>query len=89
VKGSLHRDTLRQVARLVHVGVFGHGGPPRHEQSVMIDMTCFLMSCFAMIKGWKTSATRQFAETGKSKFSGLDTTKALAGFSFSTPCQAR
>jgi proteic killer suppression protein len=31
-----------------------------------------------MIKGWKTSLTRQFAETGKSKFSGLDTSKALA-----------
>ncbi len=31
-----------------------------------------------MIKSWKTSVTRQFAETGKSKFSGLDTTKALA-----------
>jgi proteic killer suppression protein len=31
-----------------------------------------------MIKGWKTSLTRQFAETGKSKFSGLDTGKALA-----------
>jgi proteic killer suppression protein len=31
-----------------------------------------------MIKGWKTSLTRQFAETGKSKFSGLDTTKALS-----------
>ena len=31
-----------------------------------------------MIKGWKTSATRQFAETGKSKFPGLDTMKALA-----------
>ena len=31
-----------------------------------------------MIKGWKTNVTRQFAETGKSKFSGLDTTKALS-----------
>jgi proteic killer suppression protein len=31
-----------------------------------------------MIKAWKTSVTRQFAETGKSKFSSLDTTKALA-----------
>jgi len=31
-----------------------------------------------MIKGWKTSVTRQFAETGKSKFPGLDTTKASA-----------
>jgi proteic killer suppression protein len=31
-----------------------------------------------MIKGWKTSLTRQFAETGRSKFSGLDTTKALS-----------
>lgn len=26
-----------------------------------------------MIKTWKNSATRQFAETGKSKFPGLDT----------------
>jgi len=31
-----------------------------------------------MIKSWKTSVTRQFAETGKSKFSGLDGAKALA-----------
>ena len=31
-----------------------------------------------MIKGWKSHTTRQFAETGKSKFSGLDTTKALS-----------
>jgi proteic killer suppression protein len=31
-----------------------------------------------MIKSWKTTATRQFAESGKSKFSGLDTSKALA-----------
>jgi proteic killer suppression protein len=31
-----------------------------------------------MIKGWKTGLTRQFAETGKSKFSGLDTSRALA-----------
>ncbi len=31
-----------------------------------------------MIKSWKTTATRQFAETGKSKFAGLDTAKALA-----------
>ncbi|MFA6022231.1 MAG: type II toxin-antitoxin system RelE/ParE family toxin [Rhodospirillales bacterium] len=30
-----------------------------------------------MIKTWKTSATRQLAETGKSKFSGLDVDKAL------------
>lgn len=30
-----------------------------------------------MIKTWKTSATRQLAETGKSKFSGLDVNKAL------------
>jgi proteic killer suppression protein len=31
-----------------------------------------------MIKGWKNNLTRQFGETGKSKFSGLDTTKALS-----------
>ncbi len=31
-----------------------------------------------MIKSWKNSATRQFAKTGKSKFSGLDTIKALS-----------
>ena len=30
-----------------------------------------------MIKSWKNSATRQFAETGKSKFSGLDVEKAM------------
>lgn len=30
-----------------------------------------------MIKSWKTSATRQLAETGKSKFSGLDVEKAM------------
>ena len=29
-----------------------------------------------MIKSWKNSATRRFAETGKSKFSGLDPDKA-------------
>lgn len=29
-----------------------------------------------MIKSWKNSATRQLAETGKSKFSGLDSGKA-------------
>ena len=29
-----------------------------------------------MIKSWNTSASRQFFETGKSKFSGLDVTKA-------------
>jgi toxin HigB-1 len=31
-----------------------------------------------VIKTWKTSKTRRFAETGKSAFRGLDTTKALA-----------
>ena len=31
-----------------------------------------------MIKSWKTTATRQFAESGKAKFSGLDTQKALS-----------
>jgi proteic killer suppression protein len=31
-----------------------------------------------MIKSWKNAITRQFAESGKSKFSGLDTTKALS-----------
>ncbi len=30
-----------------------------------------------MIKTWKNSATRQFAETGKSRFPGLDIEKAL------------
>ncbi len=29
-----------------------------------------------MIRSWKNSATRQLAETGKSKFSGLDVGKA-------------
>ena len=29
-----------------------------------------------MIKSWKNSTTRQLAETGKSKFSGLDAGKA-------------
>lgn len=31
-----------------------------------------------MIKSWKDGATRRFAETGKSKFSGLDADKAQA-----------
>ena len=31
-----------------------------------------------MIRTWANSATRQFAETGKSKFSGMDTDKADA-----------
>jgi proteic killer suppression protein len=31
-----------------------------------------------MIKSWGTESTRRFAETGKSKFSGLDEGKALA-----------
>jgi proteic killer suppression protein len=31
-----------------------------------------------MIKGWKNASTRQFAKTGKSKFAGLDQTKALS-----------
>lgn len=30
-----------------------------------------------MIKTWKNSATRQFAETGKSRFPGLDIEKAM------------
>ena len=30
-----------------------------------------------MIKSWKNSATRQFAETGKSRFPGMDVAKAL------------
>lgn len=30
-----------------------------------------------MIRSWKNSATRQLAETGKNKFSGLDVGKAL------------
>ncbi|KKB12193.1 plasmid maintenance system killer protein [Devosia geojensis] len=29
-----------------------------------------------MIKSWANGATRQFAETGKSRFSGLDTARA-------------
>jgi proteic killer suppression protein len=29
-----------------------------------------------MIKSWKNSASRQFSETGKSRFSGLDANKA-------------
>ena len=36
------------------------------------------MACWAMIKSWRTEPTRRFAETGKSKFSGLDEGKALA-----------
>jgi len=31
-----------------------------------------------MIKGWKNASTRQFAETGKSKFAGLDQIRALS-----------
>lgn len=31
-----------------------------------------------MIKTWKTSKTRRFAQTGKSSFRGMDGTKALA-----------
>ena len=31
-----------------------------------------------MIKGWKGAATRHFAETGRSSFSGLDVEKAKA-----------
>jgi len=31
-----------------------------------------------VIKSWKTAATRQFAELGKSRFRGLDEQKALA-----------
>lgn len=30
-----------------------------------------------MIRSWGNSATRQFAETGKSKFSGLDSDSAM------------
>jgi len=30
-----------------------------------------------MIKSWKNSATRRFAETGKSKFRGLDLERAI------------
>ena len=30
-----------------------------------------------MIKSWKDSATRRFAEAGKSKFSGLDQRRAI------------
>ncbi|HYJ59348.1 MAG TPA: type II toxin-antitoxin system RelE/ParE family toxin [Methyloceanibacter sp.] len=30
-----------------------------------------------MIKSWRNSATRRFAETGKSKFSGLDQNRAI------------
>jgi len=32
----------------------------------------------SVIKSWKTTATRQFAERGKSRFKGLDKRKALA-----------
>lgn len=31
-----------------------------------------------MIKGWKNASTRQFAETGKSKFAGLNQIRALS-----------
>jgi proteic killer suppression protein len=31
-----------------------------------------------MIKSWGTEPTRRFAETGKSKFTGMDESKALA-----------
>ena len=30
------------------------------------------MVCSGMIKTWKNAVTRRFAETGKSKFSGMD-----------------
>jgi proteic killer suppression protein len=32
----------------------------------------------AVIKSWKSAATRRFAEDGKGRFSGLDTDKAMA-----------
>jgi proteic killer suppression protein len=35
------------------------------------------VACWTVIKSWKTAATRRFAETGKSKFRGLDIGKAL------------
>jgi proteic killer suppression protein len=36
------------------------------------------MLFIVVIKSWKTSATRRFAEEGKGRFAGLDTEKALA-----------
>jgi toxin HigB-1 len=44
----------------------------------MLDMPCVASHSFRVIKGWGTTATLRFAESGKSKFSGLDEDKALA-----------
>ena len=36
------------------------------------------MAYLAMIKSWKSAATRRFAEEGKGRFPGLDAEKAMA-----------
>lgn len=36
------------------------------------------MACLSMIKSWKSSAVRRFAEEGKGRFPGLDVVKAFS-----------
>ncbi len=69
-------DRAHNGAPLLAGGIEGEGGrtcaPPDREYS----RTTKRVVRWRIIKSWANSATRRFAEEGKSKFAGLDVEKA-------------